>query len=305
GDSRVYRARNRRVEQLTFDHSLVWEVRRLRNVPPELRQRTPNIPKNIITRSLGPVENLTVDVEGPFPLRPGDVFLLCSDGLTGRVSDAELGQILEVLQPDDAVEFLVNLANLRGGPDNITAVVAKYKGAPTGDDVEKAISKSAKLARRMEKTPPNPASKRYSILAGCSLGAVPILGGLVYGVCGAILPAVLAAFLALGASALFAWLAAAARLPEPPSEEEPSKSGAAPYSRASTEPTPEFCEAVAKLRRELVEAVENNRMFRADWKGVESATTQAETAKHSADYAAALRAYASVVNYFMRELRKK
>ena len=123
GDSRVYRWRNQKIEQLTFDHSLVWEVCVAFKLP--FDQAPQEIPRNQITRSLGPTEKLKVDLEGPYPILVGDVFLLCSDGLCGQVNDKEIGQILEVLPPELAAETLINLANLRGGPDNITVVIAE------------------------------------------------------------------------------------------------------------------------------------------------------------------------------------
>lgn len=123
GDSRVYRMRNNRLEQLTFDHSLVWEMKASGQLQTE--EESAKIPKNVITRSLGPYPEVKVDLEGPFPVEVGDTFLLCSDGLTGPISDAEIGAILANLQPEEASRVLVDLANLRGGPDNITVVIVK------------------------------------------------------------------------------------------------------------------------------------------------------------------------------------
>ncbi len=121
GDSRIYRLRGNRIEQLTRDHSLVWELR-------ELGQVSETAPKNVITRSLGPNAHVEADLEGPFPIELGDTFLLCSDGLTGKIEDDELAAILANLPPDEAATLLVNLANLRGGPDNITLILAKVVG---------------------------------------------------------------------------------------------------------------------------------------------------------------------------------
>src|SRR4029079_11427416 len=87
------------------------------------------VPKNVITRSLGPHPNVQVDLEGPFPLEVGDTFLLCSDGLTGQVNDEEIGAILQSLPPKEAAQVLVDLANLRGGPDNVTVLVIRVKSA--------------------------------------------------------------------------------------------------------------------------------------------------------------------------------
>lgn len=128
GDSRVYRLRDECLEQLTFDHSLVWEMRAAGHLPENEEDIPSFIPRNVITRSMGPNPDVQVDIEGPFPVQAGDTFLLCSDGLSGRVNDTEIGQILTSLAPDEAVQALVHLANLRGGPDNITVVVARFTG---------------------------------------------------------------------------------------------------------------------------------------------------------------------------------
>lgn len=128
GDSRVYRLRGQRLQQLTFDHSLVWEMRAAGHLPLSDDQ-TFGIPKNVITRSLGPHPSVQVDLEGPLPLEVGDVFLLCSDGLTGQVHDDELGVVLANLEPKEAAPMLVDLANLRGGPDNITVIIVKIVGS--------------------------------------------------------------------------------------------------------------------------------------------------------------------------------
>jgi protein phosphatase len=123
GDSRVYRLRNAVLEQLTFDHSLVWEMAAASKVTED---KVPScIPKNVITRSLGPHQTVNVDLEGPHDLEHGDTFLLCSDGLTGVVDDPLLGGLLSCLDPAEAADTLVDIANLRGGPDNITLIVAR------------------------------------------------------------------------------------------------------------------------------------------------------------------------------------
>lgn len=125
GDSRAYRLRKGMIQQLTFDHSAVWELAKRQGVRPEQMQ---GIRSNVILRSLGPEPLVEVDVEGPYPLEPGDTFLLCSDGLSGQLSDYEIGAILSVLPPGEACDFLVELANLRGGPDNITTVIVRVPG---------------------------------------------------------------------------------------------------------------------------------------------------------------------------------
>jgi protein phosphatase len=126
GDSRVYRLRGQVLEQLTFDHSLVWEMAAAGQMAQE--DVPAYIPKNVITRSLGPHSTVHVDLEGPYNAAAGDVFLLCSDGLSGPISDEELGAILQCLEPAEAAETLVDLANLRGGPDNISIIIAHVDG---------------------------------------------------------------------------------------------------------------------------------------------------------------------------------
>lgn len=130
GDSRAYRIRAGKAEQLTFDHSWVWEIARRQGVDPD---ELGDFKKNVIIRSLGPDPEVEVDIEGPYPVEPGDTFLLCSDGLTGVVTPQELGAAVTALPPDEAVRFLVHLANLRGGPDNITVLIVQVPGgAETG-----------------------------------------------------------------------------------------------------------------------------------------------------------------------------
>jgi PPM family protein phosphatase len=132
GDSRAYRVRDGKIEQLTFDHSLVWELARRQGVRPEELQ---GIPSNVIVRSLGPEPLVQVDIEGPHPIQAGDTFVVCSDGLSGPVSDREIGAAVSALAPKEACRFLIDLANLQGGPDNITVIVVKVVGGagPGGD----------------------------------------------------------------------------------------------------------------------------------------------------------------------------
>ncbi len=125
GDSRCYRIRQGKIQQLSFDHSLVWELARRQNKAPE---ELVGVPTNVIVRSLGPEAIVQVDVEGPHPIQKGDYYLLCSDGLSGQVSDREIGAVIASLPPAEACRFLINLANLQGGPDNITVIVVKVAG---------------------------------------------------------------------------------------------------------------------------------------------------------------------------------
>jgi len=123
GDSRVYRVRPKRISQLTRDHSLAWELVARGQLRPD--QVESFGATNVITRSLGPDATTKVDVLGPFTIRPGDCFALCSDGLSGPVSNTEIGLLAYYLPPEVACRALVQLANARGGPDNITVQVIK------------------------------------------------------------------------------------------------------------------------------------------------------------------------------------
>lgn len=128
GDSRVYRVRNGKIQQLSFDHSLQWEMIR------QGRATMDNVdmlhPRNVITRCLGPDPDVNIDIEGPFHVQAGDRFVICSDGLTGHVSDTEIGAVATNLPAGDASKLLINLANCRGGADNITVVIASVESFP-------------------------------------------------------------------------------------------------------------------------------------------------------------------------------
>lgn len=144
GDSRVYRVRDRRIDQLSFDHSLVWELVRRNHLTSE--QARISVPKNVITRSLGPEAEIEVDIEGPLPVELGDVFLLCSDGLSGPVEDHELGAFAGNFHPRDACRYLVSLANLRGGLDNITVLIVRIGPWVDPDSAELHQQPAAALA---------------------------------------------------------------------------------------------------------------------------------------------------------------
>jgi len=144
GDSRVYRIRGGRIDQLSFDHSLAWELVRRNHLSAEQADRA--VPRNVITRSLGPDPNVEVDIEGPRPVGPGDVFLLCSDGLSGPVEDPELGAFAGNFHPRDACRYLIQLANLRGGADNITVLIVRIGAWTDPDDPEVAAKAPAPLA---------------------------------------------------------------------------------------------------------------------------------------------------------------
>lgn len=127
GDSRLYRFRNGVLEQLTKDHSVVQElVNRGLFTPEEARQ---SLAKNLVTRALGVDPTIETETDAA-AVQPGDVYLLCSDGLTDVVSDAQIGEVLRSTPADvDAVaRDLVERANANGGPDNISVILARTAG---------------------------------------------------------------------------------------------------------------------------------------------------------------------------------
>ena len=119
GDSRVYQCRDGKVIRLTEDHTLVaWQVKQ-GIISAAEAERSPH--KNVITRAVGSRDYVQVDVR-VVDTQPGDGFLLCSDGLHGYLEDDEIPSILE-LGPAVATRHFIELANKRGGRDNITALV--------------------------------------------------------------------------------------------------------------------------------------------------------------------------------------
>jgi protein phosphatase len=125
GDSRCYRIRDGAIELLTQDHSLINEARAID--PTLTDEELARLPSNIITRALGLEPQVKVDLR-IVELRPSDVFLLCSDGLSGIVSSREMIEAVRLAADlEEASELLIALANDGGGFDNITAVLVAPK----------------------------------------------------------------------------------------------------------------------------------------------------------------------------------
>lgn len=126
GDSRCYRFRAGRLEQITQDHSLVEEQVRLGRMTPEEAARSPL--RNVITRALGTQSRVTPDLF-EFEAEPGDLFLLCSDGLTRELPDEKIASLLGAALPLDGLcGGLVEAANHAGGGDNITCLLVRANG---------------------------------------------------------------------------------------------------------------------------------------------------------------------------------
>jgi PPM family protein phosphatase len=147
GDSRAYRYRGGKLERLTRDHSLVEEMRRKGQLTEAQAEDHPQ--RSIITRALGPEPEVEVDLQ-TVPAQAGDVFLICSDGLTTMLDDEHIARVLaRASSMSAAVRTLVDEANRAGGRDNIT-VVAFQLGDPSrktaGEEGATLIGSSAEEA---------------------------------------------------------------------------------------------------------------------------------------------------------------
>jgi serine/threonine protein phosphatase PrpC len=138
GDSRAYLVRDGRLEQLTDDHSLVGELVRSGKLTPEEAESHPQ--RSVITRALGTDPDVDVDTFAVEP-RPGDLFLLCSDGLTTMVDDRTIERLVEEKRRDldGLVKELIRAANKGGGEDNITVVAFEIAD---DDAVDEAVEET-------------------------------------------------------------------------------------------------------------------------------------------------------------------
>lgn len=275
GDSRAYRVRHGVIEQMSFDHSLVWEMARRQGVQPEGLQ---GVPSNVIVRSLGPEPLVQVDIEGPHEIEPGDIFLLCSDGLSGQLTDSEMGAVAGVLPPAEACRFLVDLANMRGGPDNITVVIIRVNeeaGAPANSELKK------ETRRRL----PWPA-------AALGLGVVlACLGGLLI-VLEQTMPA-LGLFAAAAVSVIAGLLGLAS------SSRAKGKGEAAPgandkprfYRRSSCKVEPSLVQRIHKTLTGMEKQLKNKK-WDVDWDAYLTLVGQADEATTRGDLDKAFRQYA-------------
>lgn len=127
GDSRAYLVRGGKIHRLTKDHSLVAELVEKGHLTEAEAKHDHR--RNVVTRSVGALDHVQVDAERAVDqLKPGDALVVCSDGLHGQVTDYEIGMIAGEQPPAEACASLIDLANERGGPDNITAIAARVGG---------------------------------------------------------------------------------------------------------------------------------------------------------------------------------
>ena len=290
GDSRVYRLRGDRLDQITFDHSLVWEMQAAGQMMGS--EFAIHIPKNVITRSLGPNSTVQVDLEGPLPIEAGDVYMLCSDGLTGEVANEEIGPILASLPPNEAAQVLVDLANLRGGPDNITVIVVKI----TGEEITTRAAGAQPLMIG------KPASRQQVhpflwIATGvCFLAALVML----------LLRQHVAALLAAGGG-LVTVLAALYQKFVPPAGEAlvgGKRLGKGPYTKTACPPNGEFVDKLAGIVAELREAAKEDQRH-VNWAQFDALCQKAKTAEERGAHAGAVSEYARAISFMMNELRSQ
>jgi protein phosphatase len=293
GDSRVYRLRDRRLAQLTFDHSLVWEMAAAGHMD---QDDVPSyIPKNVITRSLGPHENVNVDLEGLFDVAQGDVFLLCSDGLSGQISDAEIGALLHALKPEEAVQTLVDLANLRGGPDNISVVVARVVGGEA--PVSKRRSSAGKVTAAGRATS-QAARVLWQSVSVAALFALALCLVNQWWVASAIAGAALLAglsFLAAGRSRRGVAAPASFSLGGP--------YGNGPYRETAMETNEKLVASLAEMAEKL-RNLPNGQGPKIDWTPLNESVAAGKSAAASGDYGSAIHRYAAGLRAVMQQLRQ-
>jgi len=188
GDSRAYRIRDGIIQRLTKDHSLVEEMRRRGQITEEQAEDHPQ--RSIITRALGPEPEVQADL-ATVPSEPGDVFLLCSDGLTTMIGDEKIRDILtSATSLDAAARTLVDEANRAGGRDNITVIVFQVEDPasplPRGEQptmIRSGASQRAAARREQREAGIKPPRRGGKILVGIlAVLAVLLLaaGGIFY-----------------------------------------------------------------------------------------------------------------------------
>jgi protein phosphatase len=198
GDSRAYRLRGGKLERLTRDHSLVEEMRRKGQLTDAQAEDHPQ--RSIITRALGPEPEVEVDVQ-TVPAQAGDVFLICSDGLTTMLGDEQIARLLSrATSMESAVRALVDEANRAGGRDNISVIAFRLEDAAapaqasegatlvgaaaeeaglTATEVRRRAAAEAARQRREELAAAEP--RRRLRTAAKVLAVLVVLGAIAYG----------------------------------------------------------------------------------------------------------------------------
>lgn len=290
GDSRVYRIRRDRIDQLTFDHSLVWELQRKH--PKAAAQLNLSEHKNVITRSLGPEAQVEVDVEGPYPIFPGDIYVLCSDGLSGQVTDEEIGGVARELSPAQACRLLVHLANLRGGADNCTVQVVRVGELP------------ANVPFQVEEPPRPETGLGWSWLASFWGVGMFLLLGLMLFLFGRLLEGAVLTSLSAGALTILTWAAwkrHRADAPPPPGDDNSVTNYWRPYRTAIAKPSDALLEELIQLETDVRRAAEEEQ-WGVDWESHRQSIDAAQKGLQQQRYAKAIRDISRAIDILMTEL---
>jgi serine/threonine protein phosphatase PrpC len=292
GDSRIYRLRGDTLHQLTFDHSLQWELKASGQLP-EGTDISAVVPKNVITRSLGPNQSVQIDMEGPHPIQQGDVYLLCSDGLTGRVEDDELGAILASVPPAEAAQSLIDLANLRGGPDNITVLIARIAGAEAATG----------------SIPAEPLRMGGSHAKGTVHPAVLIVAGV--SLLSAIITALMTLWIVAGVALAAAVIAGIVGLTQRYQGYSGGTElgggrqlGRGPYTTTVCPPSADLAQSLANTLDELREAAREGD-WTINWQPLDESCRAAVEASRAKKYSETVRHYCRGISYVMKELRSQ
>jgi hypothetical protein len=254
----------------------------------------------VITRSLGPKATVRVDVEGPFPIQNNDRFLLCSDGLTGPLSNELIGIVMATLPADKAAQTLVDLANLLGGPDNITVIVAEVTDASRLDvkdstplGVENAGTNGAVASKIVSHTARSSSSRLDSKEEGEGQGWL---------------------------NSLWNWLpwrdrrgqvgatpgSSDSSLPNDGRANRGKKGGShdgSPYRRYACQPQAKNIEVLSDIVKQL-EDLEDSRDWQFDWQEIRKDRHLAHQAITRKEYDEAVAAYCNAVRRLMASLRK-
>jgi PPM family protein phosphatase len=234
-----------------------------------------------------------IDLEGPYSAESGDKFLICSDGLSGPVTDEEIGVILYCMDPDEATETLVDLANFRGGPDNISVVVAQVDGAVPPAAIAVQDVGDAPRPQRLPTAPLWLAAGAFlAILGYCLMHEYwPAAVGSALGFIAAVMAGL----------TLRSPLAATC----PPIHSIGGPYGNGPYRKAKGAPNPEVVAIFAEIADKLHEQSKKDHGNRApDWQSFETDRTEAAAFAEKGDYAEAIRRYGAAIRKIMKKFRE-
>lgn len=287
GDSRIYRLRGTLLEQLTFDHSLIWEMHAAGGLDDAAMQSSP-IPKNVITRSLGPNASVLIDLEGPMPILVGDKFLVCSDGLSGQLTDIEIGILMSLLAPEIAAQAMLDLANLRGGPDNVTLIVTQVVGA------ELATQRDTQLAAARPPGKSLPFPWPFAVASAICLLTAAILW--MAGLIPIAIAVAIVGFVALLIGAI------RFQISRPSTERDSQQFGRSPYRHFQCHADATMVERLSGTIQALREAALENRWNEAVTV-IDETLPAGEKAENNRDFPAAVRLYATTMVEAMKRIR--